>query len=94
MAAYNYNELIDKLEAIIEHYTIMEESFRESNHFAHRTRDELDKIREKGVDIHTILFYPFLNSFLGFIDVIMVFDKVPIAIVSGGQEVEDCTYQI
>ena len=50
MAAYNYNELIDKLEAILEYYTRMEESFRDSNHFAHLTRDELDKIREKGVE--------------------------------------------
>ena len=50
MTAHNYNELIDKLEAILEHYTTMEESFRDSNHFAHRTRDELDEIREKEVD--------------------------------------------
>lgn len=28
----------------------MEESFRDSNHFAHRTMDELEEIREKGVD--------------------------------------------
>ena len=48
MSAHNNNELIDKLEAILEYYTRMEESFRDSNHFAHRIRDELGEIRENG----------------------------------------------
>ena len=35
-----------------------------------------------------------LVSGLGFIDVIKVFDRAPITIVSGGQEVEYWVYQI